>query len=571
MTRVGFAVAFVALGLASGEPRGAGGVQGRAMHDTLTFTKDVAPILYRHCASCHHPGGWAPFSLLTYEDVAGRARLIAAVTEQRTMPPWLPEPGYAQLVGERRLSDAEIAVVRRWVESGSVEGLATDLPAAPEWETGWLLGEPDLIVKLPAYTVPARGRDRYRNLVVPIPLSETRYVSSVELRPGHQGVVHHARMMVDTTSSSRLFDEQDPAPGFDGMDIVSNADNPPGHFVGWTPGRVPFRGTDEVAWPLHPGTDLVLQLHLRPTGQPEVVRAEVGFRFAELPPSNATALVMLGSYDLDIPPDASDYLVTDTYELPVDVEALGVYPHAHFLGRKIWGFATLPNGTTEWLIRIDDWNFNWQDEYRYTKPIPLPKGTTLTMRWVYDNSADNPRNPNHPPQRVVYGSLSSDEMSDLVIQVLPRNRSDLEILRRDLEWKYEIREVTYVARQEYVTGRELAEQGRYTEAIGHFRAALRLKADDAKVYIGLAKALTSLGEFDAASAIAEHAASLTNYEDATVLDGLAGVYAASGRTEEAIRHAEQALALALATGRDSLANAIRGRLESYGRRNRKRH
>ncbi len=571
MTRVGFTVAFVALALASGERLGVGGVQGQTVHDTLTFTKDVAPILYRHCASCHHPGGWAPFSLLAYEDVAGRARLIAVVTERRTMPPWLPEPGYAQLVGERRLSDAEIAVFRRWVESGSVEGLAADLPAAPESKVGWLLGEPDLIVKLPTYTVPARGRDRYRNLVVPIPLSETRYVSSVELRPGHPRVVHHARMMVDTTSSSRLFDEQDPAPGFDGMDIVSDADNPPGHFVGWTPGRVPFGGTDEIAWPLHPGTDLVLQLHLRPTGQPEVVRAEVGFHFAERPPSNATALVMLGSYDLDITPGASDYLVTDTYELPVDVEALGVYPHAHFLGREIWGFATLPNGTRKWLIRIDDWNFNWQDEYRYSKPIPLPKGTTLTMRWVYDNSADNPRNPNHPPQRVVHGSLSSDEMSDLVIQVLPRNRSDLEILRRDLEWKYEIREVTYVARQEYVTGRELAEQGRYTEAVGHFRAALRLKADDAEVYIGLAKALTSLGEFDAASAIAERAADLTDYGDPVVLDGLAAVYAASGRTNQALRVARQAVALARAAGRDSLANAIRRRLESYGRRDRKRH
>jgi mono/diheme cytochrome c family protein len=571
MTRVGFTVAFVALALASGERRGAGGVQGQTVHDTLTFTKDVAPILYRHCASCHHPGGWAPFSLLTYEDVAGRARLIAAVTERRTMPPWQPEPGYAQFVGERRLSDAEIAVVRRWVESGSVEGLATDLPAAPEWEAGWLLGEPDLIVELPAYTVPARGRDRYRNLVVPIPLSEARYVSSVELRPGHPRVVHHARMMVDTTSSSRLFDEQDPAPGFDGMDIVSDADNPPGHFVGWTPGRVPFRGTDEIAWPLRPGTDLVIQLHLRPTGQPELVRAEVGFHFAERPPSNATALVMLGSYDLDIPPGASDYLVTDTYELPVDVEALGVYPHAHFLGREIWGFATLPNGTREWLIRIDNWDFNWQDEYRYTKPIPLPKGTTLTMRWVYDNSADNPRNPNHPPQRVVYGSLSSDEMSDLVIQVLPRTRSDLEILRRDLEWKYEISEVTYVARQEHATGRELAEQGRYTEAIEHFRAALRLKADDAEVYIGLAKALTSLGEFDAASAIAERAAGLTDYGDPVVLDGLAAVYSASGRANQALRVARQAVALARAAGRDSLANAIHRRLELYGQRNRNRH
>ncbi|MFB3111272.1 MAG: tetratricopeptide repeat protein, partial [Gemmatimonadales bacterium] len=460
----------------------------------------------------------------------------------------------------------EIAILRQWAASGAVEGDAVDLPQTPDWGADWLLGEPDLIVTMPTYTAPVGGQDVYRNLVVPIPVSAVRYVSAVELHPGNLRVVHHARMMVDTTNSSRRYDQLDAGVGFDGMDIVSNADNPPGHFVGWTPGRVPHIGTDELAWPLRPGTDLVLQLHVRPTGKPEVVDAEVGFHFADRPPRQSSALIMLGSFDIDIPPGKKDYLVTDTYELPVDVEVLGVYPHAHYLGKQVQGLATLPDGSAQRLIRIDDWDFNWQDEYRYERSIPLPKGTILSMQWTYDNSAENPRNPNTPPRRVVYGSLSSDEMSDLVIQVLPRNGRDLNILRRDLQWKYEVRESTYLARREYAIGNQLADQGKFAEAIQHFREALQHKADDADVYIGLATALTSLGEYATATTIAEHAASLSNYGDATVLDGLAAVYAASGRTEEAIRHAEQAMGLARAAGRDSLANAIQRRLISYRRR-----
>ena len=174
---------------------------------------------------------------------------------------------------------------------------AADLPPTPSWNEAWQVGEPDLVVTLPPYTVPAAGSDRYRNLVASIPVDETRYVSTVELRWGDTRVVHHARMMVDTTASSRLFDESDPQPGFDGMDIVSGADNPPGHFVGWAPGRVQVRGATDIAWPLGPGTDLVLQLHLRPTGRPELVRPQVGFYFTDRPPTKTTALIALGSLD----------------------------------------------------------------------------------------------------------------------------------------------------------------------------------------------------------------------------------------------------------------------------------
>ncbi len=536
--------------------------------DSLTFNKHIAPILFEHCASCHRPGGGGPFDLLTYRDVQRRLRRVADAIESRAMPPWVPEPGFAKFVDERRLSDEEMDVFRRWVDDGAIEGNPADLPPAPQWSAGWQLGEPDLVVALPRYAVAAEGRDIYRNLVVPIPVSQTRYVATVELWWGDTRVVHHSRMMIDRTASSRLFDERTPEPGFDGMAIVSGADNPPGHFVGWAPGRVQVRGSDEIAWPLNPRTDLVLQLHLRPTGRPELVEPKVGFFFAERPPTKAAALIMLGSFELDIPPGEANYLVTDTYQLPVDVDVLGVYPHAHYLGKQVWGVAALPDGTTRWLLRIDKWGFYSQDMYRYQTPIFLPAGTTLSMRWIYDNSADNRLNPNDPPKRVVYGSLSSDEMSDLVFQVVPRSRSDLELLNRDLAWKYETRDVIYVARREHATGDSLAAHGNYAEAIQHYQQALRLKTDDANVHVSMAKAFASLGQTSVAIAIAERGAQITDHADPEVLEGLAAVYAAAGQTDRAVRTAERAIQLATQMGADDLARTIREHLRLY-RQNRK--
>ena len=212
--------------------------------DSLTFNKHIAPILFAHCASCHRPGGGGPFNLLTYRDVQLRLPLIADAIERRAMPPWVPEPGFAKFVGERRLSDEEIDVFRRWVDEGAIEGDPADLPPPPQWSTGWQLGEPDLVVALPAYAVPATGREIYRNLVAPIPVSETRYVTTVELRWGDARVVHHARMMIDRTPSSRLFDERNPEPGFDGMGIVSDADNPRGISSDGHPGE--FRSGEQT-------------------------------------------------------------------------------------------------------------------------------------------------------------------------------------------------------------------------------------------------------------------------------------------------------------------------------------
>lgn len=392
-------------------------------------------------------------------------------------------------------------------------------------------------------------------------------------------------------------DARDGEPGFDGMDVMSHAASPDGFFLGWTPGKVPAPGPADMGWRVRPGTDLVLQLHLRPNGQPDVVRPLVGLHFVEGPPTRVPALVLFNWKAIDIPPGTSDYLVSDSYTLPVDVEALGVYPHAHYLARDLQAFARLPNGSTRWLLRIQDWDFNWQDEYRYRPPIPLPQGSTITMRYRYDNSAGNPRNPNRPPKRVVYGPKSTDEMGDLVIQVLPRRAEDLALLNRDLAWKYQAQDAGWFAGKEVALGELLATRGEYAQAVAHFRVALDNRAD-ARAHAAMAGALASQGDFAPARSHAQEALRLEPKsplalaamarilaqhpdpgvrnvrearrliaeadrgigKDPIMFEALAAAYAALGARDRAVRAAEQAVALASRAGDEDLATALRHRL-----------
>lgn len=284
------------------------------------------------------------------------------------------------------------------------------------------------------YVLPADGVDIFRNFAIPIPVDEPRYVRGVEFRPDNLSVVHHARMLVDRTGESRRLAQQDAEPGYDGM-LVDDAEFPDGHFLGWAPGKVQSAGDDDLAWRLEPGTDLVAQLHMLPTGKPETIQVSVGFYWADGPPRRTPVVLTLGSKTIDIPAGESSYAIEDSYELPVDVELLRVYPHAHYLGKEMESLATLPDGSTVPLIRIGAWDFNWQDEYEYARPVHLPAGSTISMRYTYDNSTANVRNPNDPPQRVVYGSQSADEMGELLFQVLPLSPRDADRLERSVARK----------------------------------------------------------------------------------------------------------------------------------------
>jgi tetratricopeptide (TPR) repeat protein len=441
------------------------------------FTRDVAPIIYRQCTGCHRPQGAGPFDLLTYEDARKRARQLVEVTRSGFMPPWQPEAGYGEFVGERRLSDDEMATIRRWVAVGAPEGPADELPAPPRFPDGWQLGKPDLVLNLPEpYVLPAEGSDVIRNFVLSIPVSEPRWVGAVELRPGNKKIVHHAILNIDHTRVSRQLDQQDPEPGFGGMDM-GFSESPGGHTVIWAPGSVPFEGRGEMAWRLEPGTDLVLQLHMLPTGKPESLALAIGLHFTEQPPTIRPMELMLRNDAIDIPPGMDDYVLQDSLILPAPVDLLAICPHAHYLGRQLQAYAILPDLTRRWLIRIDDWDFNWQDLYYYREPIELPAGTTLVMRYTYDNSADNPSNPHHPPRRVVGGNDSSNEMANLLLQVRPRDRAGAFALRAAQFLKTLQRDPNNAVAH-YNLGIVFAGAGDLGRAATHLEAAVGLQPSD---------------------------------------------------------------------------------------------
>lgn len=523
--------------------------------ETVTFSEHVAPILFARCASCHRPDGIAPFPLLTYEDANKRAQLIADVTASREMPPWPPEPGYGEFAGDRRLTEKEIGTIQQWVREGTPEGDRAKLPVAAAARGGWHLGEPDLVVTMPEpSTLPAGAHDAFRKFVIPVPVPARRYVRAVEFRPGNPRVVHHAIMHVGRGAPGRESDARggDHAPDAGGM-IFTDGETPEGHFLGWSPGQVPTLGPEDLAWPLDRGSHLILQLHLMPARQPETIQASVGLFFAKRPPARVGLGLQLGSYVIDIPPGERAYVVEDTYVLPVDVEVHAIYPHAHYVGKDIQAYATLPDGTKRPLIWIRDWNFDWQGEYRYAAPVLLPKGTTIGMRFTYDNSDRNPRNPAKPPRRVRYGGQSSDEMANLWMQVVPRAAEDLDTLRESVARKAALRDAdgygAMLAEEPENAGTHRALGFAYlrasepARAVAHLTEAARLEPRDARVHYALGN--LEAGRRNLAGAVAHFRRALAVQPDfAEAINNLGVVLQMQGQLAEAMELYRQAVELA---------------------------
>jgi Flp pilus assembly protein TadD len=516
-----------------------------------TFNKDIAPIVWARCATCHRPGEIGPFSLLTYDDVRRRAALIGVVTARGLMPPWKPK-GEAIFQNDRRLTERERRLIERWIAGGAPEGEAADLPAAPAWKDGWQLGTPDLIVRMTEpYTVPAGGTDVFRTFVLPIAVSAPRYVRALEFQPGNARVVHHVNLGVDRTRSSRHLDARDPEPGYEGS-MERDARYPEGQLLGWTPGQAPHEVPAGTQWRLEPGSDLVLQLHLQPTGKPEQVLTAVGLFFTDAAPTRTPIGLRLGSETIDIPPGAADYTISDRYTAPVDVDLVAIQPHAHNLARRMAASATLPDGTVRSLIAIDDWDFRWQDVYRYDAPIALPKGSTIAMRYVYDNSAANPRNPHAPPVRVVWGQNTSDEMGDLWLQVIPRTSEDGVILTEDFRRKAHDEDVAAYTkllqadpdnplRHDAVAALYL-DAGRMDDAIAAYRRSLGLNNDSASTHYNLSFALSARGRRQ--EAIAELREALRIDPDyALAHNNLGALLQVAGDAAAALNHFRRAVAL----------------------------
>ncbi len=385
----------------------------------VTFNGDIGPLLHEKCASCHRPGEAGPFALLSYEDVTRKAKTIVRVLEDKSMPPWHATASTVPYAHDRRLTEEEIRRVVAWVDSGMPKGEGSE-PTPPAFPEGWTLGEPDIILTMAeGFPVPAEGSDIYRNFALKLRLPEDKWVKAVELRPSARSVVHHALFFLDSTGSGVAQDGKDGRPGFQGMGFRRT-----GSLGGYVPGATARFLPSDYAMALPKGSDLILAAHFHPSGKAELEKSTVGIYLADAPPSRTLANLQVpaafgAGMKIDIPAGESNYTVRDTFTLPVEVDAIAVGGHAHYLCETVRMTAKLPGGGETVLLGIEDWDLNWQDRYTFAQPVRLPSGTVLETVMVYDNSAANLDNPFSPPRRVRWGHESTDEMGSVTLLVSP--------------------------------------------------------------------------------------------------------------------------------------------------------
>ncbi len=490
---------------------------GVAVPTIPTFHRDIAPLVHEP-ALLSSEGQPGPFNLIAYPDVARRTNQILKVISSGFMPPWLPVEGSAPFADARTLSTPQKDLIRQWVEVGAPEGNPAEARPPKLLASGWQLGKLDLVVRMPEpYLLPADGPDTYRNFVIPLPLDSRRYVRALEFQPGTR-VIHHAFILLDPTRQSRRLDARDPEPGFGGAAVPPVVESPGGYFLSWQPGRRPVESPPGLAWPLKPGYDVVLQLHMQPSGKVEPVQPSIGFYFTDQVPTNSPLKISLSSYDIDIAPGNSSYTISDRFVLPTEATLLSLLPHAHFLARTMEGYAVLPSGQREPLLHIRDWDFNWQSDYRLAHPLFLPAGTELVMRYTYDNSTNNVRNPAHPPVRVLYGPQTRDEMGELWLQLLPANSKDQDTLQNAYQ------------------------QRLVTDALKYNSLLISREPTNAHAHVQLGKARYALGEVDKAAELLRQAIAL-DPRDEEAHYNLGVIHLQAGRLQSANREFTRTLDL----------------------------
>ncbi len=401
-----------------------------------TFAEDIAPVVFAKCAGCHRDGQAAPFTLHTYAQVKKRAKQIGEVTGERVMPPWHADRGAVDYANDRSLSDAEVALIRRWIDAGTPEGDAAKTPPLPKFPEGWELGEPSFVAEMPeAFTVPAEGKDMYRNFVIPLNRTEDTWVNAIEYRPGAPSAVHHVLYFLDTEGKARKYDEADPAPGYNGMGRSNGNFR---YLGGWDLGTQNAPVPYGLAWMIPKGADLVLQVHYHPTGKEQSDKGKMGLHISPKPTARPWSIAPVPPFfgilsGIHIPAGAKEYIRESSMVLPVDVEAIAVNAHAHYLGKRMEMTATLPDGTKQVLLKMSDWHFAWQEDYAFKQPVKLPAGTRLDSLISWDNSDSNPHQTNHPPKDVNWGPRSSDEMGTITLTVMMNTPEEKAKLHAELK------------------------------------------------------------------------------------------------------------------------------------------
>ncbi len=392
-----------------------------------TTYAQVAPILAQNCASCHNPHGGAPFNLLTYEDAKQWGGQILEVTQNRYMPPWLPAPGHGSFIGQRRLSDAQLAAIRAWVGAGMPSGrsgLAQQTSTTDISELAWKLGTPDLILPLlEPVKLAGEGADLFLNLLVPYTGEQSRQIRAIEIRASDPQAVRGIWVQVDRSGALRRTHPDNWQQGIPGMESPAEAQrefNTDGQLLFWTADSPVISSQSANLLHLDPKNDLVLTSHFKTTGRSEKVQLTVALYFTKQAAGAVPSALELGTDGaIDIPAGEANYKLDEQFVMPESARVRAIYPRAHFLGKQLDAVAILPDGKKQWLISIPKWDVDWQAVYRYQKPVLLPKGAVIHWQYTYDNSANNPHNPSDPPVRVHGGSSTKDEVDHLWLEVLP--------------------------------------------------------------------------------------------------------------------------------------------------------
>lgn len=427
-----------------------------------TFNKDIAPIFYSNCVSCHRAGEIAPMSLMTYKEARPWARAIATKVADGTMPPWHADPAYGKFMNERRLSDAQKEAIAKWVAAGAPEGDATDLPPAPTFSDGWTIGQPDVVLSMQEdYPIPATGDVAYQYFEVPANFAEDRYIQSWEIRPGDRAAVHH--IIVSTRPPKEIVEQQmkqqqqmmlnrlfgarpgsapaggapaapRPQPLFSFKCCIEippgqtggaplppdqrkaagpyDRPRPPGtgpSVGGYVPGNSVRRFPEGTALRLPAGYSLVFQMHYTPYGQATTDRSRVGLTFATTKPAIVLNTATLINGTFSIPPGAGDHLVENEMTINRDIMIYSLVPHTHVRGKRWHYEAIYPDGRREVLLSVPKYDFNWQHEYVFSQPLRIPAGTKIHASAWYDNSPTNKSNPD-PKKEVKWGDQTWEEM-----------------------------------------------------------------------------------------------------------------------------------------------------------------
>jgi len=378
---------------------------------SVTFSNQIVRVFQGNCQSCHHPGGFGPFSLMTYEDAAPYAEVIKQRTSTRAMPPYQPKIGCGEFVGEQRLTDEQIALIAGWVDAGAPEGDRADLPPPLTFDDTprWLLGEPDVVLANAArgYRVPPNlGDDIFQCFSVPTGFTVDHYLSGLEIRPGTNAVVHHVLLFLDVDGSSVRLDRAYPGPGYE-CEAGAGFDAPV--LLSWNPGAPPVEIPAGIGIRIPAGSRLVMQVHYSSGSEAKVDTTLVGLHFARTPVVKERYVMQPRNESFVIPAGAKGFRVSATGPVSEDITLNTITPHMHRLGTDIEVEARMPDGGSLCLIDLD-WDVRQQGTYVFKTPVRIPAGTVFTVAGTYDNSVDNPDNPNDPPQDVHWGRESYNEM-----------------------------------------------------------------------------------------------------------------------------------------------------------------